>query len=344
MPVLSPAPMTRSFQFRDLLIAFVLLLASVQCVRSIYGSSISFIDWRAYAAGQAPMPYQGRIGMMPWLRWAESSPWMLRLCRRYQTISEVGNKLAEPMTVEKFASMLASLAALLLMVAAAGWYSLRCGYRPWWLLPALVLLIVMLTLALRTEANYWYVYDLPHAALFGLASLCILEGWWAPLLPLFALDTLVRETSVYLIVLAAAGLAAEQTRARRRLGAAAILLMAAGWAAMRLAIQHRFAHNPSELGPRLGLNLHTLLLPHHWPQLFSAGGYLVLFVWLERRRLPRRQQLFLWAALLCAPLTLYFGIWVETRIWLEWTLPLAVLAAAEWSGSQHASVNAQGTQ
>ncbi|HEV2273239.1 MAG TPA: hypothetical protein VGR96_03695, partial [Acidobacteriaceae bacterium] len=89
--------------------------------------------------------------------------------------------------------------------------------------------------------------------------------------------------------------------ARRRLGAAAILLMAAGWAAMRLAIQHRFAHNPSELGPRLGLNLHTLLLPHHWPQLFSAGGYLVLFVWLERRRLPRRQQLFLWAALLCAP-------------------------------------------
>ncbi|HEV2274937.1 MAG TPA: hypothetical protein VGR96_12275, partial [Acidobacteriaceae bacterium] len=132
--------------------------------------------------------------------------------------------------------------------------------------------------------------------------------------------------------------------ARRRLGAAAILLMAAGWAAMRLAIQHRFAHNPSELGPRLGLNLHTLLLPHHWPQLFSAGGYLVLFVWLERRRLPRRHQLFLWAALLCAPLTLYFGIWVETRIWLEWTLPLAVLAAAEWSGSQQASVTAQGTQ
>ena len=327
--------MTQTSKVRNILIGFVLCLAAIQCVRSIYGYSVSFMDWHAYALGQAPMPYQGRVAMVPYVRWAENSALMHRLSDRYQTISQVGNKMPEPMTVEKFASLLASLVSLLIMVAAAGWYSVRSRYRPWWLMPALVLIIVTLTLAVRTETNYWYIYDLPHAALFGLASICILEGWWLPLLALFACDALVRETSVYLIVLWIAVLLYTQGKkdpVKARIWAAlAALLMAVYWCALRVAVEHRFAHNENDLGPRLSTNLHTLLMPHHWPQLFSAGGYLVIFVWLERRRLPFKQHVFLWAALLCVPITLYFGVWVETRIWLEWTLPLALLAASEWS-------------
>jgi hypothetical protein len=277
------------------------------------------------------MPYQGRIAMAPYVRWAENSALMRRLSDKYQAISQVGNKMPEPMTVEKFASLLASLASLLIMVAAAGWYGVRSGYRPWWLMPVLVLIIVTFTLAVRTETNYWYIYDLPHAALFGLASICILEGWLLPLLVLFACDALMRETSVYLIVLSIAVSAYAQDSSKRLWGGLSAFLMAVYWCVVRVALQHRFAHNENETGPRLSTNLHTILMPHHWPQLFSAGGYLMIFVWLERRRLPFEQRVFLWAALLCVPVTLYFGVWVETRIWLEWTLPLALLAASEWS-------------
>jgi hypothetical protein len=316
---------------RNLLIGFALFLATIQCVRSIYGYSVSTGDWHLYVVGKDPMPYQGRIGMMPYLRWAEGSPLMHRLSDKYEAISKVGNKMAEPVTVDKFASLLASLASLLIMVAAASWYSVRSRYRPWWLMPVLVLIIVTFTLAVKTESNYWFVYDLPHAALFGLASICILEGWWAPLLVLFVVDSFVRETSLYLVVLFAALFGYRQDKKGRIFAGLLTAAMAIYWVLLRLAIQRRFAHNANDVGSHLSKNLHTILLPHHWPQLFSAGAYLVVFVWLERKRLPLRQQVFLWAALLCVPITLYFGVWVETRIWLEWTLPLAVLASSEWS-------------
>ena len=78
-------------------------------------------------------------------------------------------------------------------------------------------------------------------------------------------------------------------------------------------------------------NLQELVNPAHWPQLFSVGGYLVLFLWLERARLRPGDRILLYVALLCAPVTMYFGVWSETRVWLEWTLPLAALGAAEFS-------------
>ena len=323
--------MTQKLRFKDVLIGLALFLAAIQCVRSIYGYSVSFTDWHAYALGEAPMPYQGRIAMAPYIRWAENSALMRRLSDKYQAISQPGSRMPEPMTVEKFASLLAALISLLIMTAAAAWYGIRSRYSPWWLMPVVVIIIVTFTLAVRVESNYWYIYDLPHAALFGLASICILEGWQAPLVALFGFDTLVRETSVYLIVLAIAVLVFTQNKKKRVLPGLTALLMTIYWAAVRIAVQHRFAHNENDTGPRLATNLHTLLLPHHWPQLFSAGGYLAVFVWLERRRLPFKQQVFLWAAVLCIPVTLYFGVWVETRIWLEWTLPLALLASSEWT-------------
>jgi hypothetical protein len=316
---------------RNLLIGFILLLAAIQCVRSIYASSVTGYDWPAYAIGKAAMPYQGRVAMMPYLRWAENSYWMQRLSARYQVMSQAGNKMPEPMTVEKFASLLAALFSILILVAAAICYSIRCKYQPWWLMPCLVIVIATITLSVRGESNYWYVYDLPHAALFGLASICILEGWWLLLLLLFAIDTPVRETSIYLIAPSLAMWIGAQSRRERFSIFAVVSIMAAYWVAFRLWVHHLFAQNRNDTGPRFGENLHALVTPHHWPQLLSAGGYLVIFVWLERKRLPLRQRRFLQGALLCVPVTLYYGLWVETRIWLEWTFPLAILAASEWS-------------
>ncbi|HEY4049905.1 MAG TPA: hypothetical protein VGM27_23835 [Acidobacteriaceae bacterium] len=322
---------TQTRSGKNLLIGFVLFLAAIQCVRSIYQSSVSFFDWHAYALGQAPLPFQGRVGMMPYMRWAENSGRLHELNEKYRDISQVGSKTPEPMTVEKLASLLAAVVSMLILVGAAMWYGIRSNYEPWWFMAALVIMIVTITLAVRVEANYWYVYDLPHAALFGLATICILEGWWLPLLILFAIDAAVRETAIYLVVLTIASIANAHSKKQRVMTGMVAALMAAYWGALQFAVHHRFAHNKNDTGPRLSLNLHTVLLPHHWPQLLSAGGYLGLFVWLERRRLSSKQRVLLWSALLCIPVTLYYGIWVETRIWLEWTLPLALLASAEWS-------------
>jgi hypothetical protein len=67
---------------------------------------VSFYDWHAYALGPAPLPFQGRVGMMPYIRWAEDNSRMHQLSAKYQSISQVGNKMPEAMTVEKFASFI----------------------------------------------------------------------------------------------------------------------------------------------------------------------------------------------------------------------------------------------
>jgi len=57
---------------------------------------------------------------------------------------------------------------------------------------------------MRATTNYWYPYDLPHAALFGMAALFALEELWLPMLLCFGLDVPTRETSLFLVILAGA--------------------------------------------------------------------------------------------------------------------------------------------
>jgi hypothetical protein len=321
----------RPERWRDALIVFLLVLASIQCVRADFFVNDTFLDWRAYAAGHVPMPYQGRAAMMPLMLWAERTPWFVHLAARYADTVRVGTLYYEPVTVEKFMSLLVGLLSMAAIMGAASWFSRRHQLRPWWLANVFVLVIMAVTVALRSTTNYWYAYDLPHAALFGIGALLALEGLWLPMLLCFAADVPLRETALYTILILAP-LFVEQQRGRpgRWWKAAALFgAMALYWAAVRLAIAHRFAGNVNETYPRIGQNLHEILYPHHWPQLFSAGGYLALFVWLERRRLPQQQRVLLYGCAACVPVTLWFGVWTETRVWMEWTLPLAALAATE---------------
>jgi hypothetical protein len=277
------------------------------------------------------MPYQGRVGMMPVLRWAEQNGVMVRSAAKYQSMMIVASKYSEPVSVEKFTSMLVGLISLLILLGYCVWYSRRRGFAPWWLPSVLMLAILTVTLTMRSEHDVWTPYDLPHALLFGIAVMCAFESEWVPMLVLFALDVPLRETSIYLLVVSVpmSWMAWQPVGLRNvRVG-----LMAAGmgayWLAWRIAIERRFANNLNDTGLHWGANLHELLFPHHWPQMFSVGGYLILFVWLERRRLPEKSKLLLWCTLVSVPVTLLFGRWGETRIWLEWTLPWALLAATE---------------
>ena len=147
----------------------------------------------------------------------------------------------------------------------------------------------------------------------------------------FAVDVPLRETALFSILMLAPIYFVQRGQNRSRWLKTAALVGGMGlyWAAVRFAIARRFAGNLNLTYPRMGQNVHELLFPHHWPQLFSAGGYLVIFVWLERRRLSREQRVLLYGCAACVPLTLWFGVWTETRVWMEWSLPIAGLAAVE---------------
>ena len=322
---------TARFGRRDWLIAFVLLLATIQCVRADFFVNNTFVDWHAYAMGQAALPYQGRAGLMPIFRWAETTAWVRHVADRYAATVRVGTLYYEPVTVEKFMSLVLGLISLVAMMLVAAWWSRRRGLRPWWMGNVLLLAVVTVTTTMRATQNYWYAYDLPHAALFGIGAMLGLEGYWAAMLVCFAVDVPLRETALFSILMLAPVYFVQQGQDRSRWWKTAALAGGMGgyWAAVRLAIARRFAGNLNLTYPRLGQNLHELVYPHHWPQLFSAGGYLVIFVWLERQRLSREQRVLLYGCAACVPLTLWFGVWTETRVWMEWSLPIAGLAAVE---------------
>lgn len=319
----------KAWRRRDLLILVFLFSFAVQGVRShFYTNESSGMDWSKYAAGTAMMPYQGRVGMVPVLRWAERSPMMLRSAKVYNAMMDAGSKYKEPVTVEKFASLVFGLLSTFGLLGFTAWYGRRKTSGPWWLPSVLLLEIMTVTLAVRSEHTAWTPYDLPHTALFGIAVICAYQGWWIAMLLLFAVDVPIRETSIFLL---AVTVPMSHLRWKRPLSQTVALAagMAVYWEAWRRWIQHLYSGNPNDTGERLLVNLHEVLHPQHWPQMLCAGGYLIVFIILERKRLTSHERLLLYCTLLSTPVTLYFGVWGESRIWLEWSLPWAVLGAAE---------------
>lgn len=337
----SPAKAAERPRFgrRDWLIAFLLTLATIQSVRADFFVNNTFIDWHAYAVGESPLPYQGRAALMPIFRWAENTAWVRQVAERYANTVRIGTQFYEPVTVEKFVSLVLGMLSLGAMMLTGAWWSRRRGLRPWWMANVLLLAVMTVTMTMRATQNYWYAYDLPHAALFGIGAVMALEGMWGGMLLCFAMDVPLRETALFSILMLAPVFAVQGRLDRSRWARGAVLFggMAVYWAAVRLAIAHRFAGNLNLTYPRMAQNLHEIVFPHHWPQLFSAGGYLVVFVWLERRRMARTERFLLYGCAACVPITLWFGVWTETRVWMEWSLPVAALAAVEavsWMGDR----------
>ena len=62
----------------------------------------------------------------------------------------------------------------------------------------------------------------------------------------------------------------------------------------------------------------------------SVLGFTLLPIWLSRRRLPANYRIFLWSMLPCLAVTVAFGIWIESRIAIEWSVPCALFAATEF--------------
>ncbi len=313
---------------KNVVISLLLFLASIHCARSIFFDNASYLNLQQYEQGTERMPFQARFGMMPVLRWAHTS-WFSHILPDYT--NEHNGVIVEPRSPERTVSELVGLFCMLGMVGALSVWGRRYLTAAWWLPGSLCLAMLYANYAARYEQGVWYPYDLPHFLLFGLAFLALIERKWALLLLYFIADCCMRETAVFLLPCV---LALLLTRERRRPVLLTALTMFVAWAAIHIAATYAFRHNPSVTGIRYRQDYHTILNPLHWPQVASVGGFLLIPLFMSRRALPRPEQYILLAILPGIFITALFGIWIESRIWAEWCMPLAILwtqvAANTW--------------
>jgi hypothetical protein len=310
------------------IVYLLLLLAAVHCTLSIFCMNYSYLNLAAYAAGTEQMPYQGRVAMMWVLRLAEHSPTITAAAHTLDNSLRAHHKNSTlvGITPEKLVCMVVGLASMSMIVLAALWYGQRRLARVWWLPATLTLVMFYVTYAARYETTLWYPYDLPHYAVFGMATLAILEGAWWPVFLLFAIDTPIRETAIYLAPLS---FLVAWARGEKKQGAILMGAMFALWIPFRLFVNRAFAHNGSETGVHYHRLRDSLMNPMHWPQSASAFAFLLLPLWWGRKRLSRIERSFLFGTLVCILATLGFAVWSETRVFDEWILALAALMAAE---------------
>jgi hypothetical protein len=109
---------------------------------------------------------------------------------------------------------------------------------------------------------------------------------------------------------------------------AVVAPLGALWIAWQILVQYTFGRNASEFYPRFDWNLKSLVLPLAWPQLLSAGGYLLMFVVVMRRRIADpRLRAWLWLVPVWLVFMFVYGILIETRVFGE-LIPLIVCATA----------------
>lgn len=259
-----------------------LLLCAHFCLIYVFQSA-QFLNLRAYAAGQAPLPYQGRVLMA----------YVLHLTAGNPIVGGAISHLAahfppdyrDPFLlvifivnfVTLFISVLACRAVLLRLIpnrAYATWASL------------LVIHMTYFTVFVYKGPNYTVPYDLPSLAFFSIYVWLLFSKRYWLMLPIFALATLNRETSCFLILFmllygwfSASGPQFQDAGFRRMLPH--ILLQSVLWLGIRLFVHHLFRFNPhpdTEGGLfqlHLLRNLESIAKPQQWPVLFSTCGFLL---------------------------------------------------------------------
>lgn len=341
---LSIMPADLAFRHHKYLIVILLFFASLHCGRSAFMFNVSVINLRAYAAGLERTPYQSRVGMIPVLRWAGANSTTVRIAHYLEMMRLKGSfgLSVEPLSPEKLTCIVLGCIAVLSMVFSTVRYCNSHFPELWWLGGVFVLVILYVTYAARSEANFWYPYDLPHFALVGLACIALLEDAWLPFAIIFCCDLALRETSLFILTL---GLIVAVQDGRWRMATACSLLGLMVWLPFNLWAAQRFQHNPTELGVHWRQDLHTITNPLHWPQFVSALAFLTIPLWLGRRRLSSRERMMLYAASACTSITLVYGVWYESRIFDEWTVLVSILLVSQVSsvlkGQNAAAVDTQ---
>ena len=140
-------------------------------------------------------------------------------------------------------------------------------------------------------------YDLPSLAFFAIALSLIIAGRMAWLYGVFAIASVNRESTLFLIALFALWRSASLDRAsltsrRGLLALSHILGLSAVWLAIRVLLKH-WIHPPPIPGFELaGFEIHVLdnlgylFRPYYWTSFLSLFGFTWIFVYAHWREIP----------------------------------------------------------
>ena len=277
--------------------AFQIIVAVHFAIAYVDGTT-SWIDLSKYVAGSERLPFQFRA----------LTAWAMRLALHLPGITMLAahgsNKMADPLIITWTGFVVVST---LWIMHSAQKAAATIFADPLVTQAFAVTFMIPLYIDYEALANGYrlsYAYDLPSLALFLACFVAILYGHRLRMIALFALATLSRETSVYLIPIFML-YACIDARGRAKPGVLRALVwavaMAAVWFTIKWVLTALYGDNgldrqPSHLpGPLPGLefqlvaNLHALLNPLQWPDLLSAVGWLWLPVFLFWRSIDDRR-------------------------------------------------------
>jgi Gpi18-like mannosyltransferase len=294
----------------------VLGLASVHFARCYVMLTGSWINLDKYAAGTERMPFQGRMLMMWPLRWAEHNASVVRFSSHHEGAMKDPNRLV------------ICIVALVCLIATGyivtRLYEQASSLRLFpWLPYVLLLAISYVQYILHCEQNFLYPYDLLSLLFFtsGIWLIYNRRFWW--LLLMFPVAVLNRETMIFLVPMLLLDACCNDKRIEwKNLAQPALLAKTAAlsaiWAAIVLYVHHRYLHNESDLGSHVSVNIRYITHPQFWPQLFSVGAFLPVFLWYFNREIEdfRLRVYCLIFPLWCAVM-FFYGMLNETRIFGE---------------------------
>jgi hypothetical protein len=281
-----------------------------------------FLSLRAFAAGLAPQPFQERA-LTAWvLRGAnrfDSPQFEAALHRLLPAMGDTFNETTLVLLIIAWMSMAASIVITretLLKLTGDALFSSWAAF--------LVPYMAYFTYILNFGPHFLLPYDLPSLFFFCAGLYLLVMRRPLLLVPLIAVATLNRETSLFLIGFY---LVFEASRRGDRKIRVAVLSYAAGmlaaWISMRLVVLHLYGHNPVAAATRLAdlklwQNLGFLVKPQHWPAFASVFGFTLPIVAVYRRSL---EPVFLRHGLIVVALwfvlMLFVGVLIEIRIFGE---------------------------
>ncbi len=312
---------------------FIYILATIQFVWAYHSRVTPYLHLDRYENGLEVTPCQTRVLMMWLLRWAHHNALLIRvadLLSRYTPIyrSHIAPETFVLAITDTVGIVLAGWVATRIYGAASERRLLTAYIYP------LVLVLCAVTYVLVSLHARSFFYDLPSLGFFAVGLYLIYFRkhpiWFAVL---FVVATLNRETTLVLLlffVLAAMTKSGEidwrRCYAPRTL--AVVVPLAIYWMAWHIYINRLYAGNTTAWIPAYKINLVLLAWPPAWPQLFAAGGYLVLPILLYRRRVKDvTLRLWLWTLPAWFGLMFLYGIVLESRLYGELIPYLACMGA-----------------
>jgi len=311
----------------------VYTLATIQFVWAYHSRVPPYLHLDRYENGLEVTPCQTRVLMMWLLRWAHHNAFLIRLADCISRFTPVYRSHIAP---ETFIFAITDTAGVVL----AGWVSARIygAASERRLLIAyiypLVLVVCTATYVLVSLHPKRFYYDLPSLGFFalGLYLIYFRKNPWL-FAALFIIATLNRETTLVLLLFFVLAAIVEPGKAdwRRCYSArtlTVVIPMAIYWIAWHIYVNRLFSHNHVAWIPAYKINLVLLAWPPAWPQLFAAGGYLILPIVLYRKRVKDATlRLLLWTLPAWFAIMFLYGIIVESRLYGELIPYLACMAA-----------------